>query len=157
MVNYRPGFENHSPWKSSSGARPSWDAAPPRSLRGIWPKETQSEGCRNLPRVCWCILHLELGQTAAHQRLLSASTDALQQQQTRPSCRNGFVQSRDGRSGNQSHLRIILFPFFFSPLGKVLLAKLAGENALMLDQQGDTSEQAGWGEWVTTHQGQISS
>lgn len=59
----------------------------------------------------------------------------------------------------QGYFIFLLFP----PSGtvalnsKVLFAKLAGENALMLDQQGDTTEQAGWGEWATIHQGNISS
>lgn len=52
MVNYRLCFDNHSPWRNFSGAWPSWDAAPPKSLGGIWIKEMQSESYRNLPRVC---------------------------------------------------------------------------------------------------------
>lgn len=51
MINYRPAFENHSPWQSFSGAWPSWDIAPPNSPRRSGPNETQSEGCRIWPGV----------------------------------------------------------------------------------------------------------
>ena len=57
MVNYRPDFENHSPRQSFSGACPLWDVAPPNSLRGTWPDEMQSEGCRIWPRVRMMLVH----------------------------------------------------------------------------------------------------
>lgn len=87
-------------------------------------------------------------QSAAYQRPLSASTDVLQQEQMCPSHWNGFVQSSDGSSGNQSPQDYFIFLLFLASLtvafkSKVLFAKLAGGNALMLDQQGDTSERDG--------------